>query len=623
MPAKPKCGDRWEKEVRMFSSLRTRLVAIGVFIVVAAMVLVTAVNFFTTRAHTLGQLDHQMAELADTQSQAIAAWLRSKQAAVSSMTAAADLPDALPALKAAERAGEFDQTFIGYPDKHAVFSQQRVRPADYDPTQREWYRRANAAGEPVVTRPYIGASSGKLLITFAAPVGPKGSVTAVAGADVLLDTVVSSVLALKPTPHSYAFLVDADGTLIAHPDKSLALKPIDGLSPSLSRETLAAINGSEAGHALQLGGRDTLLYVRSVPGSAWRMAIVLDREEATAALRSIFSTSALATVLFALVAASLLYWMITQALRRLRRLRAAIVAAGEGDFTHRLPQRGNDELTEIAAAFNRFATNIDGVLHKIRVAGDSVKAASQDIASGNNDLSRRTELQAGSLGETAWSISKLTHTVKQNADSADQGNRLAASACEIAVKGGEVVSGVVSMMGSINDSSKKVVDIIGVIDSIAFQTNILALNAAVEAARAGQQGRGFAVVASEVRGLAHRSAEAAKEIKVLIGNSVAKIDDGSALVTEAGETMRDIVESVKRVTGIMGEITTASRVQTSEIEQINQAIAQMEGGTQQNAAMVEQAAAAASSLQDQAANLAQALSVFRLRQEASAEPAPA
>jgi methyl-accepting chemotaxis protein len=252
------------------------------------------------------------------------------------------------------------------------------------------------------------------------------------------------------------------------------------------------------------------------------------------------------------------------------------------------------------------------IVGEVRSGTDTIATASSQIAAGNLDLSSRTEQQASSLEETASSMEALTSTVKQNADNARQANQLAGSASEIALKGGVVVAQVVATMDSINASSKKIVDIIGVIDGIAFQTNILALNAAVEAARAGEQGRGFAVVASEVRNLAQRSAAAAKEIKGLIGDSVEKVDAGAKLVDQAGTTMGEIVESVKRVTDIMGEITAASQEQTSGIEQINQAISQMDQVTQQNASLVEEAAAAAESLQDQAGNLARVVSVFKL-----------
>ncbi|MGH8808577.1 MAG: methyl-accepting chemotaxis protein [Noviherbaspirillum sp.] len=285
------------------------------------------------------------------------------------------------------------------------------------------------------------------------------------------------------------------------------------------------------------------------------------------------------------------------------------IAAGE--LSNAIASRGDDR-GSLLHAMKAMQDSLVQIVGEVRASTDTIATASNQIASGNLDLSSRTEHQASSLEETASSMEELTSTVKQNADNARQANSLALSASEVAVRGGTVVSEVVETMGSINDSSKKIVDIIGVIDGIAFQTNILALNAAVEAARAGEQGRGFAVVASEVRNLAQRSAAAAKEIKVLIDASVEKVDTGSKLVDQAGATMHEIVESVKRVTDIMGEITAATKEQTSGIEQINQAISQMDEVTQQNAALVEEAAAASQAMQDQADKLAQAVSVFKL-----------
>ena len=261
------------------------------------------------------------------------------------------------------------------------------------------------------------------------------------------------------------------------------------------------------------------------------------------------------------------------------------------------------------------------LIRNVRSAVENINTASSEIASGNQDLSSRTEQAASSLEETAASMEQLTATVRQSADAARQANQLAASASAVAVRGGEVVNQVVATMNEINHSSKKINDIIGVIDGIAFQTNILALNAAVEAARAGEQGRGFAVVASEVRSLAQRSAEAAKEIKGLIGTSVDKVDAGSRLVAEAGQTMSEIVGSVQRVSDIIGEITAASGEQSDGIGQVNVAVTQLDQMTQQNAALVEQSAAAAESLKDQAARLAQVVQVFKLGDAAVAHPA--
>ncbi|OJZ13656.1 MAG: methyl-accepting chemotaxis protein [Variovorax sp. 67-131] len=289
---------------------------------------------------------------------------------------------------------------------------------------------------------------------------------------------------------------------------------------------------------------------------------------------------------------------------------AQSVAAG--DLTSHIEARTTDETGLLLEALKGMNDSLAKIVGEVRIGTDTIATASSQIASGNQDLSSRTEEQASSLEQTAASMEELTSTVKQNADNARQANQLAVSASEVAVKGGSVVSQVVDTMGSINASSKKIVDIIGVIDGIAFQTNILALNAAVEAARAGEQGRGFAVVASEVRSLAQRSAAAAKEIKTLIGDSVEKVEEGSKQVAEAGRTMDEIVGSVRRVTDIMGEITAASQEQTSGIEQINQAITQMDQVTQQNAALVEEASAAAQSLQEQAGSLVQSVSIFKL-----------
>jgi methyl-accepting chemotaxis protein len=283
-----------------------------------------------------------------------------------------------------------------------------------------------------------------------------------------------------------------------------------------------------------------------------------------------------------------------------------------GDLSIDIHIQTNNEFGQLLHALKDMNDSLFTIVTRVRSGTDAIATASSQIASGNLDLASRTEQQASSLEETASSMEELTSTVKQNGDNARQANQLAATASDVAVRGGAVVSQVVDTMGSINDSSKKIVDIIGVIDGIAFQTNILALNAAVEAARAGEQGRGFAVVATEVRSLAQRSASAAKEIKSLIGDSVEKVEIGSKLVNQAGSTMDEIVASVKRVTDIMGEITSASQEQVAGIEQINQAITEMDSVTQQNSALVEQASAAAEALHDQADSLAQVVSVFKL-----------
>ena len=295
-----------------------------------------------------------------------------------------------------------------------------------------------------------------------------------------------------------------------------------------------------------------------------------------------------------------------------------------GDLGSQFMVTTRDETGQLMAALQKMNDNLLGIVTRVRAGTETIATASAEIAAGNLDLSRRTEQQAGSLEETASSMEELTSTVRQNADNARRANTMASEAASIAGQGGAVIAQVVGTMSEINASSRKIVDITSVIDSIAFQTNILALNAAVEAARAGEQGRGFAVVATEVRNLAHRSAAAAKEIKGLIDDSVQKVEAGTSLVDSAGTTMTNIVQSISLVTGIMSEISHASDEQSAGIEQVNAAITEMDQATQQNAALVEQAAAAAGSMQEQAAHLADVVSVFKTGgSTAAAHPVPA
>ncbi|NEX59955.1 methyl-accepting chemotaxis protein [Noviherbaspirillum galbum] len=337
------------------------------------------------------------------------------------------------------------------------------------------------------------------------------------------------------------------------------------------------------------------------------------RAQEAASLQSLTSSTIIVGgIVGAALAAMLSIWLTRNITRPMADAVDLAKRVAKGDLTARIDTRSTDETGQLIAALRDMNESLVRIVSEVRNGTDQISAASSQIADGNMDLSSRTEQQASSLEETASSMEELTSTVQQNAENARQANTLASSASEIAQKGGAVVSEVVGTMGAINESARKIVDIITVIDGIAFQTNILALNAAVEAARAGEQGRGFAVVAAEVRNLAQRSAAAAKEIKTLINDSVEKVDAGSKLVDQAGATMDEVVSSVKRVTDIIAEIAEASEEQRNGIEQVNQAITQMDDVTQQNAALVEEAAAAANAMQDQASNLSQMVSVFTI-----------
>jgi methyl-accepting chemotaxis protein len=320
-------------------------------------------------------------------------------------------------------------------------------------------------------------------------------------------------------------------------------------------------------------------------------------------------------------------WLVSRDITKATSLAVASTERiADGDLTQSLAADRHDEIGHLFNALTKMQDNLRKIVSGVRLNAESVASSSAEISAGNNDLSSRTEQQASALEETAASMEELGSTVKQNADNARQANQLAMSASTVAVSGGEVVDRVVETMKGINESSRRIADIIGTIDGIAFQTNILALNAAVEAARAGEQGRGFAVVASEVRSLAQRSAEAAKEIKSLISTSVERVEQGTSLVDQAGTTMREVVSSIKRVTDIMGEISAASTEQSSGVAQVGEAITQMDQATQQNAALVEESAAAAESLKGQARKLVEEVAVFKLNANDGARtvaPAPA
>jgi methyl-accepting chemotaxis protein len=372
--------------------------------------------------------------------------------------------------------------------------------------------------------------------------------------------------------------------------------------------------------------RPTLVAYKEANSGQIQVQRQLSQEKADAAQATYAQTRILMIVLglvTLVIACALAWWITVSILRPLRKALTVADAVAGGDLTSKVEVTSKCEVGQLLQSLKTMNDNLVSTVTTVRTGTDAIATASSQVSAGNQDLSSRTEQQASSLEETASSMEELTSTVKQNADNARQANTLAETATGIAARGGQVIEDVVKTMAQIHEASGKVVDIIGVIDGIAFQTNILALNAAVEAARAGEQGRGFAVVAGEVRNLAQRSAAAAKEIKGLIGDSSEKVETGSRLVKDAGATMEEIVGSVRRVTDILNEISSASQEQSAGIGQVNDAVAQMDTVTQQNAALVEEAAAASQAMQEQAQRLLQAVAVFKVDGTAPATPAPA
>ena len=491
----------------------------------------------------------------------------------------------------------------------------------------QWFYGFLAGGKPYTLDidKDVSSSVYMLFINFRFDAG--GDKQGIAGLGLSVDALANTIRSYHVGKSGYVYLVRANGSLLIHKDPALVdgkhfLKDLPGFGQELSSKLLNGEKFTSATYSSPSGKQ--IVASSFVPElNAYVIAEVPEAE----VLGNVMKSAAISALVAGLIGGGIGLFVIFLISRAIAApvARAANmlgeIADGNGDLSRRMQVESEDEIGALADSFNRFVSSLNRTISEVRSSTDTIATASSEIAAGNLDLSSRTEEQASSLEETAATMEELTATVKQNADNARQANQLVVSASDYAVKGGDVVGQVVETMGSIKDSSRKIVDIIGVIDGIAFQTNILALNAAVEAARAGEQGRGFAVVASEVRNLAQRSAGAAKEIKQLIGDSVEKVDLGGKLVDQAGATMGQIVTSVKQVADIMGEIAAASHEQSEGIGQINQAITQMDNATQQNAALVEQAAAAAQSLQDQAANLAQVVSVFKLDQaQATRQP---
>ncbi|QOL49143.1 methyl-accepting chemotaxis protein [Massilia litorea] len=492
------------------------------------------------------------------------------------------------------------------------------------PGANDWYDVPKSTGKRFLTEPYSYPINGKdaLIASLVAPIVIDGKFKGAATGDMMVSKLSAILAGMKPIEGGVLTLVSNGGLYASNPVAARNGKKADDI-PAAGLESIR--QGKPYEFTDEHGMVRLLQPLRPHPEMApWAVQLSFPHAVATASARELVKYSLMVSSACALLAAAVMVTTLFRLMRPVRALAATMtgLAGGNADLSARLEVRGTDELATIASGFNTFVAKIQDVLARVRLSSDSVAGASNEIRQGNANLSARTEQQASALEETAASMEELTSTVRQNADNARQANQMAASASEVALRGGEVVAQVVQTMASIDASSRKVVDIISVIDGIAFQTNILALNAAVEAARAGEQGRGFAVVATEVRNLAQRSAAAAKEIKGLIGDSVDKVGMGSMLVAEAGQTMQQVVESVRRVTDIVSEISAASAEQSTGIGQVNQAIVQMDDATQQNAALVEEAAAATESLQEQAATLVALVGEFKL-ESGAVQPAPA
>lgn len=596
----------------MLSSLRSRVLIFFITLVLAALIILTFTTYLVVRAGVSESARDSLADITASNGMTLSNWIKDRTRMVSAVSAAG-LENVHEAMLQLERSGGFDEAYTGFSDKREVSSHDSSgEGSSYDPTHRPWYMEAVHAGKPVITAPYKDFSSQKLVITFANPIVLASGVTAVVAADISLDGINDVLRDIHPTPSSFAFIVDKKGSLIAINKAGMVLKPATALAPDLTGEMLSHLV-PRSGRSVDIGGREVWLSGVPVTGTDWKFVVALDQQEVTGILDKIVLSSCGISALIIAVTILLVVAFMSVAFRRLSGIQAAMekVSSSDGDLTGRLPADGHDEISSIASAFNRFAEKICVLLHQVQESSQAVALSASEISQGNGDLSRRTEESAASLEETAAALAQLSSTVNLTSESASAARDMASEAKSVADRGGEAVNDVVSTMSRISLASERIRDINRVINDIAFQTNILALNAAVEAARAGEHGRGFAVVASEVRSLSQRSAQAAKEISVLIDESVSEIAVGALLAENAGGTMSKIVDNATSISRILQDIALASSEQSAGLTQINAAIGQLEGGTQQNASLVQQATVASESLKKSARKLADTTGQFR------------
>ncbi|MDF9909821.1 UNVERIFIED_ORG: methyl-accepting chemotaxis protein [Pantoea brenneri] len=488
--------------------------------------------------------------------------------------------------------------------------------------EQPWYKDGMAApkGQCAWAKAYQDAASPQPRTNCAMAIYKNGTAWGVATIDVTLGFFNQLAKQMGETIQGNVLIVEADGKVVGNGALVNAAPKLENLAdvqmPMAAplKTLLNGVGNQPLETTYDSSEGEQTLFVQAIPGSPWYLASSLPTSLLKAQSHNMLTRLGLVQIPLAVILLLVSLGFVRAMMKRLNVLNSNIEALSTGgaDLTQRLPASNSPEFNAVAQSFNQFISYLQGLLQQVGNSALAITAASREIASGNANLSSRTEDQASSIVETAASMEQLTGTVRQNADNATHANQLAGDASQVAARGTEVVRQVVTTMGEIHHSSRKVVDIISVIDSIAFQTNILALNAAVEAARAGEQGRGFAVVASEVRNLAQRSANSAREIKKLIEESVANIDTGSALVEQAGQTMDELMKGVSSVTTLMSEIMSASREQSLGIEQVNVAITQLDGTTQQNAVLVEQVSAAAQAMESQSTQLERVVQSFRL-----------
>jgi methyl-accepting chemotaxis protein len=450
----------------MFRSIRARIIAAAVGCLFVALLLNTVINYLVTRQDNLQTQRDMLVSSGSSHSLAIGDWVGNKMTAITSLQNVALSDDPVPLFKQLAQAAGFSNVYVGYATKTAKFSDPTGVPADYDPTVRPWYQQVLTTDAPAVTAPYVDAGTGKLVVTFAVPVKENGTLKAVVAGDVVMDSVVANVREIHPTPASSGLLINSDGSVIAASDPALTLKPF---TEAISGADLATLKKGEVSAGL-LNGVEKTFAATPIAGTQWLLIVALDQHDASTGMRLMLKASALSLVILILLGGAVVHFTIARLLKRLSEIRDAMhaIANGTNDLSQRLPEKGQDEVAEIAHAFNAFSDKLSVVMAQLRDASASVKTAAQEIAAGNHDLSGRTEQAASSLRETASAVEQITASVAQSTESAADANAQASRATEAASRGGNVVSQAITTMQSIESASAKIGDITSVIDGIAF-----------------------------------------------------------------------------------------------------------------------------------------------------------
>ncbi|CUA84016.1 MULTISPECIES: methyl-accepting chemotaxis protein [Gulbenkiania] len=624
------------------STMRAKLTLLIALLLACLGAILTGLAYLQMRSTLTDQIQNEMAGISDGYSQTVQDWVAGKTQVIAALAPMGLGADPMSAMKQSREGAGFDLTYVGYADKRMLYSDGRPQKPDYDPTARPWYKAAEAAGKPGVSEPYIDFDTKKLVLTFYAPVREGSTLRGVAGGDIFIDSIVKTILAIKIHDTGYAFLVDKNGTVIAHPDQKLTLKPLTELDAELSAAKLADLAQSRALGDVSINGTPMFVHVSPVAGTEWYMGTVVEKANVLAPLNKLLYTLIGIAIVAFLIMLPVAWMLLVRQLRGLLRLQTAMreISQGEGDLTRRMEVQGKDEIAETARAFNSFIEQLQQMFIAVRREADSVidgveavTGTVERVAEDSRQISDVSSANAATLEEITVSISHIADAAREadgmvratgevSAESAAEMNRIASEMTRTV----DAVRGLASMLSTLDNRSQQITGITNVIKDIADQTNLLALNAAIEAARAGEMGRGFAVVADEVRKLAERTAQATVEITGMVNairdetrqavdnmqTTVSSVDGGVEMTQSAVRRIAQIQESVEAVVAKMNEIALSTGEQHNATTAIAQSTERINSRIIDSDAAMQSAHGTLTSLSRTASSMRQLFARFHL-----------